>query len=57
LRCQHYDCRKLTHHELTNLTKTHLLELSQQIEKGQLLAKRKGKEEKIPALPCFFKQG
>jgi hypothetical protein len=57
LRCQHYQCPHLTHRELINSTQTHLLELSQKIEKGELLARRKGKQDKIPALPCFFNQG
>lgn len=57
LRCQHIKCPLLTHHELINSVKSHLLELSQKIEKGELLAWRKGKEDKIPALPCFFNQG
>jgi len=55
--CQHHQCQYLTHRELTKLSKTYLVELSQKIAKGELLAKRKGKEEKIPALPCFFNQG
>jgi hypothetical protein len=57
LLCHHHPCPHLTHRELINSVKSQLLELSQQIEKGELLARRKGKEHKIPALPCFFNQG
>jgi hypothetical protein len=57
LLCQHPQCQHLTHQELTNSTKASLAELSRKITRGELLARRKGKEDKIPALPCFFHQG
>ncbi|KLL03264.1 MAG: hypothetical protein MRERV_46c006 [Mycoplasmataceae bacterium RV_VA103A] len=55
LRCQHHQCPHLTHRELINSVKSHLLKLSQKIENGELLARRKGKENKIPALPFSVK--
>jgi hypothetical protein len=57
LLCQHHQCPHLTHRELVNSAKACLLELSQKIARGELLTRRKGKQDKIPALPCFFNQG
>jgi hypothetical protein len=44
----------LKNRNLVNLDRLRLLVLSYEIERGEIVARRKGKSDKIPALPFHF---